>query len=193
MVEFKDDGVSPALPNGDQWPVLGFAPTGDRCRRGFSRAYGFPFLKASHGPPVTDYVEGLTLRWLWGDVKRFAFILRGAPAGLSERVSSVSQGIKELLGPSRKGRAWKCGARAIHGRRSANWPVAFVNWYTGETPICPNKTAQQRPTRRSGENSTAQMGLIGFSRIDRASRNHRIKERQYFDTRGHERGSLALG
>ncbi len=102
MVEFKDDGVNqPCLMevNGRFWGSLQLA---------IDAGVDFPrlwvsLLKGDSPPPVTEYTDGITLRWLWGDVKRFVFILRGAPAGYPGAFPSAHQGIRELLGPQPKG------------------------------------------------------------------------------------------
>lgn len=45
-----------------------------------------------------QYREGVTVRWLWGDVKRFLHVLAGPPRGFSQPYPSVWQGARELLG-----------------------------------------------------------------------------------------------
>jgi predicted ATP-grasp superfamily ATP-dependent carboligase len=47
-------------------------------------------------PPV--YREGVTVRWLWGDVKRFLHVIAGPPRGFSQPYPSIWQGARELLG-----------------------------------------------------------------------------------------------
>lgn len=47
-------------------------------------------------PPA--YAEGVTVRWLWGDVKRFLYVLGGPPAGFAGPYPSIWQGARELLG-----------------------------------------------------------------------------------------------
>jgi predicted ATP-grasp superfamily ATP-dependent carboligase len=47
-------------------------------------------------PPA--YREGVTVRWLWGDVKRFLHVLAGPPRGFSQPYPSIWQGARELLG-----------------------------------------------------------------------------------------------
>lgn len=102
MVEFKDDGVNPPClmeVNGRFWGSLQLA---------IDSGVDFPnlwvsLLKGESPKPVFDYVEGVTLRWIWGDIKRFFFIMRGAPAGYPSPFPSVGQGIKELFGRQPKG------------------------------------------------------------------------------------------
>ncbi|HKY06329.1 MAG TPA: ATP-grasp domain-containing protein [Blastocatellia bacterium] len=98
MVEFRDDGVSaPYLIeiNGRFWGSLQLA---------VEAGVDFPRLWVSTlmGKSVKDqgeYVEGVTLRWLWGDAKRLLYILKGRPRGYPYPYPSVWQGIKELFGP----------------------------------------------------------------------------------------------
>ena len=102
MVEFKDNGVDePCLMevNGRFWGSL---------QLGIDAGIDFPLMWVSilEGESVnasTHYKEGLTLRWLWGDVKRLIWILRGAPAGYPGVYPTVAQGLKELLGPQPAG------------------------------------------------------------------------------------------
>jgi predicted ATP-grasp superfamily ATP-dependent carboligase len=97
MVEFRDDGVKPPClmeVNGRFWGSL---------QLGIDAGVDFPLLwamilKGERVAPVTDYAENVTLRWLWGDVKRFLHILRGAPKGYPGTYPSIRQGIRELLG-----------------------------------------------------------------------------------------------
>src|SRR5437667_285868 len=80
MVEFRDDG--PGTPwlmevNGRFWGSLQLSISAGR---------DFPRLWTellTHQPlePPTAYREGVTLRWLWGDMKRLLYILAGRPAG----------------------------------------------------------------------------------------------------------------
>ena len=102
MVEFKDDGTNePYLMevNGRFWGSLQLA---------IDAGVDFPrlwvsVLKGESPAPVTEYMEGVTLRWLWGDIKRFVSILHGPPAGYPGAFPPVKQAIKELLGPQPKG------------------------------------------------------------------------------------------
>jgi glycosyltransferase involved in cell wall biosynthesis/predicted ATP-grasp superfamily ATP-dependent carboligase len=116
MVEFRDDGVNaPYLieVNGRFWGSLQLA---------VSAGVDFPhlwlaLLRNHRLPPSRGYVEGVTLRWLWGDVKRFLYILAGAPRGYPGPYPSVWQGVRELLGPQPRGtlnETWTAGDR---------WPV----------------------------------------------------------------------
>jgi predicted ATP-grasp superfamily ATP-dependent carboligase/CelD/BcsL family acetyltransferase involved in cellulose biosynthesis len=102
MVEFKDDGINtPCLMeiNGRFWGSLQLA---------IDAGVDFPrlwvsILKGETVSPIHSYTEGLTLRWIWGDVKRLFFIMRGAPAGYPGTFPSVGQGLKELFGPQPTG------------------------------------------------------------------------------------------
>lgn len=102
MVEFKDDGSNqPCLMevNGRFWGSL---------QLGIDAGIDFPLMWVSilEGESVSaamHYEEGTTLRWLWGDVKRLIWILRGAPAGFPGTYPTVGQGLRELLGPQPEG------------------------------------------------------------------------------------------
>lgn len=97
MVEFKDDGTNaPCLMevNGRFWGSL---------QLGIDAGINFPLLWVSLLKGVRierpeTYAEGVVLRWVLGDVKRFIRIIRGAPRGFPEAYPTTWQGIKELLG-----------------------------------------------------------------------------------------------
>ncbi len=97
MVEFKDDGINdPCLMeiNGRFWGSLQLA---------IDAGVDFPrlwvaILKGETVTPVKSYTEGMTLRWMWGDIKRLIFIMRGAPTGYPGPFPGVGQGLRELLG-----------------------------------------------------------------------------------------------
>lgn len=136
MVEFKDDGIGPPCLmeiNGRFWGSLQLA---------IDAGVDFPrlwisVLKGESPSAVTEYAEGLTLRWLWGDLKRFAFILRGAPSGYPSAFPPVKQGFKELLGRQPK------GTRMEMWRASDPWPAVgelaggfreFLSWRDTDLP-----------------------------------------------------------
>ncbi len=115
MVEFKDDGINePCLMeiNGRFWGSLQLA---------IDSGVDFPrlwvsILKGESVTPVVGYTEGLTLRWMWGDIKRLFFIMRGAPAGYPGTFPGVGQGLWELFGPQ------PAGTIRETWRRSDWWP-----------------------------------------------------------------------
>lgn len=111
MVEFRDDGCNPPRlieVNGRFWGSL---------QLGVDAGVDFPLLWVSilDGQAVKaspGYTEGLTLRWLWGDIKRFICILRGPPPDYPGAYPTVRQGLRELLGPQPAGtrlEAWRAG------------------------------------------------------------------------------------
>ena len=73
-------------------------------------------------PP--PYTEGVTVRWLWGDVKRFLYVLAGPPAGFSQPYPSVWQGARDLLGRQ------SAGSRLEVWQRTDPWP-AVGEWVQG--------------------------------------------------------------
>ncbi len=97
MVEFRDDGIlAPWLMevNGRFWGSLQLSIA---AGRDFPRLWT-DILTGKPLPPVDGYREGVTLRWLWGDVKRLLYILAGRPAGYPGHYPSVAQGLRELFG-----------------------------------------------------------------------------------------------
>ena len=123
MVEFKDDGVNPPClmeVNGRFWGSL---------QLGIDAGIDFPLLwvnilKGEAVRASTRYEEGLTLRWLWGDVKRMIWIMRGAPAGYPGAYPTVRQGLGELLGRQ------PAGTRLEMWRRGDPLP-AIGEWVQG--------------------------------------------------------------
>jgi len=143
MVEFRDDGArAPCLMevNGRFWGSL---------QLGVDAGIDFPLLwvavlKGERVEPALEYAEGVTLRWLWGDIKRFMRILRGAPPGYPGKYPTVMQGIKELFGPQ------PAGTRLEVCRAGDLWPAVgewaggfreFLAWRTQGRP----KKAVQSP------------------------------------------------
>jgi len=135
MLEFRDDGVhEPWLMevNGRFWGSLQLA---------IASGVDFPLLwvrllRGETVTPVADYPVGQTLRWLWGDVKRFLYILRGPPAGYVGAFPSVWQGLRELLG------AQPAGARLEVWDPRDPWP-AVGEWVQGVAEMV--EWRQERP------------------------------------------------
>jgi len=99
MLEFRQDasGVSWLMEmNGRFWGSLQLAVTA---------GVDFPALwlrvllgqapRTGH-PPA--YREGVAVRWLWGDIKRFFHILRGPPRDFPGRYPTRAEGLRELFG-----------------------------------------------------------------------------------------------
>ena len=118
MVEFRDgdeQGEPPCLMevNGRFWNSLQLA---------IEAGVDFPqlWLAVLRGEDVTPpaaYAEGVTVRWLWGDVKRFLWIVRGAPRGYPGAFPNRRQGLKELFGPQ------PAGTRLEVWRSTDPWPA----------------------------------------------------------------------
>jgi hypothetical protein len=123
MVEFRDDGAQePFLMevNGRFWGSLQLAID---AGVDFPRLWLAILTGQSVGEPPR-YRDDVVLRWLWGDVKRFLYIVAGRPAGFPGRYPSIGQGLRELLGPQPAGtrlEAWDAQDR---------WP-ALGEWVQG--------------------------------------------------------------
>jgi hypothetical protein len=74
--------------------------------------------------PPGPYREGVTLRWLWGDVKRLLYILAGRPAGYPGTYPSVPEGLREMFGRQPP------GTRLEVWDRTDPWP-AVGEWVEG--------------------------------------------------------------
>lgn len=97
MVEFRDDGVgTPFLMevNGRFWGSLQLSVA---AGRDFPRLWA-DILTGKPLGPLGGYREGVTLRWLWGDVKRLLYIIAGRPPGYPGPYPSIAQGLRELFG-----------------------------------------------------------------------------------------------
>jgi len=123
MIEFRDDEErAPCLMevNGRFWGSL---------QLGIDAGINFPLLwvallKGQQVEAAGEYRMGFTLRWLWGDVKRFIWIVRGAPRGYPGTFPNVRQGLKELFGPQ------PAGTRLEMWRSHDPWP-AVGEWVQG--------------------------------------------------------------
>jgi len=124
MLEFRHDGARPWLMemNGRFWGSLQLA---------VSAGVDFPALwvrlllgESVAGPAVTRYRDGVAVRWLWGDVKRFFHILRGPPRGFPGEFPSRGQGFRELFGRQ------PTGTQLESWDRTDPWP-AVGEWVQG--------------------------------------------------------------
>ena len=123
MVEFRDDGVHPPWlmeVNGRFWGSLQLA---------IDAGCDFPRLwvdllagKVVDAPRA--YRDGVTVRWLWGDVKRFLYIVAGPPRGYPGAYPSVARGLQELFGRQPP------GTRLEVWDRRDKWP-AVAEWVEG--------------------------------------------------------------
>jgi len=121
MIEFMDDdGPEPALieVNGRFWGSLQLA---------IDAGVDFPrlWLELLRGGDVhaDGYSSSVTVRWLWGDVKRLLHILRGPPPGYRGPYPTRLDGLRELF------------ARQPAGTRIESWeaddPWPFVGEFVG--------------------------------------------------------------
>jgi predicted ATP-grasp superfamily ATP-dependent carboligase len=128
MVEFRDDGASaPCLMevNGRFWTSLQLAIDAgvDFPRLWLAILQGADAQRLS-AQIATGYRENVVLRWLWGDIKRFVYILVGRPRGYRGAYPSVRQGLTELFGVQ------PAGTRLEIWRASDPWP-ALGEWVQG--------------------------------------------------------------
>jgi predicted ATP-grasp superfamily ATP-dependent carboligase len=132
MAEYRDDGGAPYLMevNGRFWGSL---------QLGVDAGVDFPalwiaILSGEHPEPVTRYREGVTVRWVWGDVKRIVHIAGGRPPGYAGPFPTLRQGVAEVLGPQptatrletwRAGDRWPALGEVAQGLRDffASWQV----------------------------------------------------------------------
>jgi hypothetical protein len=150
MVEFRDDGIAPPClmeVNGRFWGSLQLS---------IDAGINFPLLWASmlkgeHVEPVSDYKEGVTLRWLWGDVKRLMYIMAGAPKGYTQSFPTRWEGIKELLG------AQPAGTRLEVVRFDDPLP-ALAEWFEGIRELIAWKRGSTRGSNVQSKSPASAMG-----------------------------------
>ncbi|MGH7526522.1 MAG: hypothetical protein ACREMX_07435, partial [Gemmatimonadales bacterium] len=92
--------------------------------------------------PTAGYAEGITLRWLWGDVKRFLRILQGPPSGYPGPYPTPLEGIRELFAPQ------PAGTRLEAWDPSDRWP-ALGEWVQGIGEVVSQGMRGLRANRRS--------------------------------------------
>lgn len=120
MIEFRDDGIgAPWLMevNGRFWGSLSLAV---ECGVDFP-AQWVRLLRGATVKPSKEYRTGVTLRWLWGDIKRLLHIVAGVPPGFPYRYPSVLSGLREVFGrqpPGTYSETWSTDDR---------WP-AVAEW-----------------------------------------------------------------
>jgi predicted ATP-grasp superfamily ATP-dependent carboligase len=120
MIEFRDDGTGePCLieVNGRFWGSLSLAVA---CGVDFPTLW-VRLLCGEPVGPVANYQTGVTLRWLWGDVKRLLHIMAGAPPGFPDPYPTVLTGLREVLG------AQPSGTRSETWSADDRWP-AVAEW-----------------------------------------------------------------
>jgi predicted ATP-grasp superfamily ATP-dependent carboligase len=120
MVEFRDDDKQPPClmeVNGRFWGSLQLA---------INAGIDFPCLWVAllNGEKVeasTEYLEGLTLRWLWGDMKRLLLIVAGPPSGYTASHPTLWQGLKEVFGRQPQGTRLEIWQRDDPAPAIAEW------------------------------------------------------------------------
>ena len=138
MVEFRDDGIHrPVLMevNGRFWGSLQLA---------VDSGVDFPLhwiclLEGAATTPPRSYVADTTLRWLWGDMRRFLHVLAGPPPGYTQQYPTWKQAIRDLFGPQ------IAGTRQELFRRDDPWPAL------GEVVQLMHNFAKQGRRRRAAD------------------------------------------
>jgi predicted ATP-grasp superfamily ATP-dependent carboligase len=123
MVEFRDDGgPNPCLMevNGRFWGSTQLAVD---AGLDVPRAW-LEVLLGRTVEPVTHYRTDVTLRWLWGDIKRLLTILKGRPAGYPGAYPARLTGLRELT------QRQPPGTRLEAWRADDPWP-ALGEWVQG--------------------------------------------------------------
>jgi hypothetical protein len=120
MVEFRDDGVSaPWLMevNGRFWNSLELAI---QAGVDFPRLW-LEILGDRPVQPVAHHQPGVTLRWLWGDMKHLLYVAAGRPRGFTGDFPTFVDGIREVFGHQPP------GTRLEIWQRDDPWP-AVAEW-----------------------------------------------------------------
>ena len=146
MVELRDDGGdAPCLMevNGRFWGSLELA---------VSAGVDFPrlWVEVLTGQPVeppSTYEHGVTLRWIWGDVKRLLYIAAGPPPGFPGAYPSLTKGLAEVLGPQ------PSGTRSETWDREDRWP-ALGEWIQGVGELARFRRPREALRRRNGVTPT---------------------------------------
>jgi hypothetical protein len=97
----------------------------------------------------TDTKMGVTVRWLWGDVKRLLYILAGPPRGYPGSYPSRLQGLAELVGPQPPG-------AQLESWRADDWWPGVGEWVQGigELAGAALRSMRIRPARRRADRRT---------------------------------------
>ena len=127
MLEFRDDGThAPWLMeiNGRFWGSLQLA-----VEAGMDLPLQWiRILRHEPADPPSQYREGVTLRWLWGDVKRLLHIVSGPPPGYPGPFPRVWRGLREVLGRQ------PAGTRLETWDAQDPWP-AIAEWLQGAAEL----------------------------------------------------------
>jgi predicted ATP-grasp superfamily ATP-dependent carboligase len=134
MVEFQADGSADPLlmeVNGRFWGSLQLAVA---AGVDFPRLW-VEMLRGQEPRPPASYTTGVTVRWLWGDVKRLLHILGGPVPGHPGPHPALRQGLRELLG------AQPPGTQLETWQRDDAWP-AVGEWIQGMADLARGLTAR---------------------------------------------------
>lgn len=141
MVEFRDTGRgAPCLMevNGRFWGSLELAV---RAGADFPRMWTDLLCGTPQTAPASPPRMGVTVRWMWGDVKRLLYIAAGAPRGYPGSYPTRLQGIAELLGQQPAGTQLECW------RADDRWP-AVGEWIQGIGELATETVRSVRARRK---------------------------------------------
>lgn len=149
MVEFRDDGgPDPCLMevNGRFWGSTQLAVD---AGLDVPRVW-LELLLGRTIEPVTRYRTDVTLRWLWGDIKRLLTILKGRPAGYPGAYPARLTGLWELMQrqpPGTRLEAWRADDPwpALGEWVQGLWELLELSRAPGKHRIVPDRRAAHSP------------------------------------------------
>ena len=138
MLEFRDGGEGgPWLMevNGRFWGSLQLA-----VQSGADFPRWWVELLFDRIPQVAgSYERGVTVRWLWGDVKHLLYALAGAPPGYPGRYPTRLEAAGAVLGPQ------PAGTRSETWAPDDPWP-ALGEWVQGLGELAARRAPQRQPS-----------------------------------------------
>jgi hypothetical protein len=128
MVEFRDEGGAGAWLmeiNGRFWGSLQLAVlAGMDVPR-----WWVALLEGQTVAPPGGYRTDVTLRWLWGDLKRLLNAAEGRPTGYPGVYPSVLEVLREILGPQPPGTRIETWDHDDPGPAAAEWVQGFAELF----------------------------------------------------------------
>jgi predicted ATP-grasp superfamily ATP-dependent carboligase len=155
MVEFRDDGTDPCLMevNGRFWGSLELAVL---AGADFPRVWVCLLTGASLAS-TSAYTEGVTVRWLLGDLKYLLHALIGPPAGYRGPFPTRLDALKAVCGPQPRGTRLETWNRADRWPALGEWVQALTDLLGGRTP--PARVQSGRPRASDARDPLSAPGL----------------------------------